>query len=247
MKIALIQMSSLKGETKKNLATMTDFVEWAAAEQADLVVFPEMNLTGYFASSKYSPSALTLEDKTVKAAIKLSEKYRLAIVFGLAEKRGEKFYISQLVVKNGEILGIYHKHNVINDEAKIFTPGKDLPVFQIDNIKIGLTICADIDRPELFKSYAEKGCQLVIECASPDLFGDRVNRNWSGGYNWWRQNCIEKIGQYARENKIMIAIATQSGHNCEDDFPGGGYLFSTTGEILSQTQDYHQGMLLVEI
>ena len=247
MKIALIQTSSKKGDIKSNLATMVGFIKQAAREHSNIIVFPEMNLTGYFTSAKYLSSALEVEDIGVKTIIALSKTYCLTIVFGLAEKNGGKTYISQLVAQDGQLSGIYHKHNVINDEAKIFTPDENMPVFNLGKWKFGLTICADIDLPELFEKYAKAGCHIVFECASPDLYGDREKRDWEKGYTWWRKNCIEKIGPHALRNKMMIAVATQSGRNIDDDFPGGGYLFSQKGELVAETKDYKQEMLLIEI
>ncbi|MEK9177574.1 MAG: carbon-nitrogen hydrolase family protein, partial [Patescibacteria group bacterium] len=81
----------------------------------------------------------------------------------------------------------------------------------------------------------------------PNLYGDRRDRNWEKGYAWWRNNCIEKIGKYALYNKITIAVTTQSGRDIDDDFPGGGYLFSKNGELIAETKDYKQEMLLAEI
>lgn len=84
-------------------------------------------------------------------------------------------------------------------------------------------------------------------CASPNLYGNQENRNWKKGYLWWKNNCIEKIGKYAKNNNINIAVATQSGRNEEDDFPGGGYHFSPKGDIVKKTIDHKQEILFLEI
>jgi N-carbamoylputrescine amidase len=133
MKIALIQMSSKKNDAESNLAFIKDFVKQAADKQAEIVVFPEMNLTGYFASEKYLSSVLVVEDNKVQEVIALNKTYNLTIVFGIAEKEGGKIYISQLVAQGGELKGIYRKHNTIDEEAKIFTPGNDTPTFNLGN------------------------------------------------------------------------------------------------------------------
>jgi len=247
MKIALIQMNSKKGDVKRNFAVMTGFIKRAARENADIIVFPEMSLTGYFASAKYLSLALAVDDSIVKRIIALSKTYSLTIIFGLSEKSEDKIYISQLVAQDGKLSGVYHKNNIINDEAKIFTSGKSLPIFNLGKWKFGLTICADIDLPELFDKYAKAGCNIVFECASPDLYGSRKDRDWERGYVWWRKNCIKKISQYALHNKIIIVVATQSGRNRDNDFPGGGYLFLQSGRLLAETKDYKQEMLLVKI
>lgn len=240
-------MSSEKNNLNSNLAVTADFVKQAAQNMADIVVFPEMNLTAYFTSEADAFSALTVEDENVQAIIRLSKDYNLTIIFGIGEKKDDKLYISQLVAQNGKLMGIYRKHNIVGAELKLFTPGKDLSIFNFGELKFGITICADLDAPELFAEYAKADCQIVLECASPDLYGDRAKRDWERGYTWWRENCIKKIGQYALDNKMVIAVATQSGRNQDDDFPGGGYLFLPTGQLSAETKNYQQEMLLVEV
>ncbi|MEK9177988.1 MAG: carbon-nitrogen hydrolase family protein, partial [Patescibacteria group bacterium] len=107
MKIALIQMSSKKGDDVDNLCTMVNFLEQASHEHVNIIVFPEMSLTGYFTSSKYLHSALTIEDTEVKKIISLSKIHNLTIIFGLAETSDSKTYISQLVAQDGQLSGIY--------------------------------------------------------------------------------------------------------------------------------------------
>lgn len=247
MIIALVQMFSEKGDTKSNLLKTKELIRRSVKSGAEIVVFPEMSLTGYFASKKYLDATLQLNSKEVLEIVKLSEELGVTIIFGIGEQSDDKYYITQIVAQEGELIGCYHKHNVINDEANIFELGKELSTFSIGEIKFGITICADIDRPELFREYADRGCNVVFECASPDLYGDRENRDWEKGYLWWRQNCVEKIGKYSKDNEIKIAVATGSGRNLEDDFPGGGYLFSENGEIITETRDCKQEILVLEI
>ena len=245
MKIALIQMSSAKGKVAQNLEQTLFFIQTARQNGAEIIVFPEMNLTGYFTKEKYSDKCLSLDSAEVKKVIEMSNG--MTIVFGIAEEKDGKKYISQVVAQDGKILGVYRKNNIKDNETLLFSPGLEEPVFTVGENKFGITICADIDQPELFSAYAKKGCNMIFECASPDLYGDRENRNWEKGYLWWKKNCIEKIGKYAKENKINIAVATGSGRNEEDDFPGGGYFFSPNGDIFKETTDYKQEILYCDI
>ncbi|MFA7243842.1 MAG: carbon-nitrogen hydrolase family protein [Patescibacteria group bacterium] len=245
MKIALVQMPSAKGEIKINSERMSDYISFAAKAKADVAVFPEMSLTGYFTENNYIDTCLELESKPVKKVVGASKD--IAILFGIGEKDNSGYHITQIFAQNGKIVGVYRKHNVQSGEEKIFSSGVESPIFDLGGVRFGITICADIDLPELYKEYATKGCKVVFECASPDLYGDRENRNWEKGYLWWKNNCITKIGNYARENKINIAVATQSGRNMDDDFPGGGYLFSTEGKIIAETKDYQQEVLFCRL
>lgn len=246
MKIALVQMASAKGDIDKNLTETERLIKLAVEQEAKIIVFPEMSLTGYFYEEKDLHFAVSVDHDAVRKVLNLSGKYDCTIIFGIAEKEGEKYFVSQLVAQNGKLSGIYRKHNIVNLEAKIFTAGKELGIFQHGEIKFGITICADIDLLALFADYAKAGCDIVFECASPDLYGDRENRNWQRGYNWWRNNCIEKIGSYAKDNQMAIAVSTQSGRNKENDFPGGGYYFSNEGQILTETKDYMDEILVFD-
>lgn len=247
MKIALVQMNSEKGDIEKNLESTKKYFKQAIDDGADVVVFPEMSITGYFTSEKYLEKALNLESKVILDIISLTKNNNATIIFGIAESLGENFYITQVVAELGKITGVYRKHNIMEDETNFFTPSNTEQIFYKNNLKYGITICADIDLPNLYKKYAQLGCNFIIECASPDLHGSREQRDWEDGYNWWRKNCIEKIGKYSKDNNIKIAVVTQSGRNKEDDFPGGGYLFSENGEIIVETDNYKQEILIVNI
>ncbi|MEI6054363.1 MAG: carbon-nitrogen hydrolase family protein [Candidatus Saccharibacteria bacterium] len=247
MKIALIQMSSRLYDIESNFETMKDFIKESIKLGADIIAFPEMNLTGYFYTPEHLINAIPIDNEYVTKTVGLTKNNDVTLILGIAETVGDKTFVTQIVAEAGKIVGTYRKHNIVNLEAKLFHAGDIEPIFVKADKKYGLTICADIDLSDLFQTYAQKGCNFVIECASPDLYGNRNPRNWEGGYNWWKNNCIEKIGQYAKDNKINILVTTQSGRNEQDDFPGGGYLFSSDGKIISGTTDYKQEILIVTI
>lgn len=243
LKIALVEMASAKGKIEENFIKTISYIKQAKGKSSDLIIFPETSLTGYFTEEKYSNSCVEIRSKFVQDIVKAS--HGVTIVFGIAELENDKRYITQVIARDGQILGIYRKHNIKGKEKNLFSKGKDLPCFQIKNLSFGITICADIDLPELYKAYKEKGCDVVFECASPDLYGPREDRNWEKGYLWWKNNCIEKIGKYAKDNKLYIAVTTQSGRNGDDDFPGGGYLFSPEGKIIKETKKHLDDILFL--
>jgi len=246
MKIALIQSPAVMGNVEENLRIASDFVGKASDLGSEVFIFPEMSLTGYFDKAEQMKYSISLENEHVIKMVDLSNGGK-TIIFGLSEKKGNYNYITQVVAQNGKMVGKYEKHNLAGDEAKNYIKGKDTPVFNVGDLRFGITICADIDLESLYKTYKEKGCDIVFECASPDLYGDSENRNWRSGYDWWRENCIEKIGKYSKDNRIKIAVATMSGSNEYGDFPGGGYLFSEKGEIISETRIHKDELLIVNI
>src|SRR5579885_2123840 len=111
----------------------------------------------------------------------------------------------------------------------------------------GVAICADIDTPEIFAQQARQGARIIFEAAAPGLYGEQETRNWRSGYEWWQSECHQKLGRYARENDIFIAVATQAGRTSDEDFPGGGYVFGPTGACLLSTEDWSENVLYAEL
>ncbi|MBF6589650.1 MAG: carbon-nitrogen hydrolase family protein [Ktedonobacterales bacterium] len=112
---------------------------------------------------------------------------------------------------------------------------------------IGLAICADIENPRVFADNAQHGARLIFEAAAPGLDGPQATRDWSAGYQWWRQECQTRLASYARENRVPIAVATQAGRTVDEDFPGGGYVFGPDGACLAATADWSVGALYVTL
>lgn len=246
MKAALIQSPAVMGDIEKNYELASNLINEASALGAEIYVFPEMSITGYFDKKDQMKNSIKIDNEYVKKMTNLSADGKI-IIFGFSEKRDKYNFVTQVVAQEGKMIGKYEKHNLAGDEAKNYKKGKDVPVFSVGDLKFGITICADIDLETLYKKYKEKGCDIVFECASPDLWGDSKNRNWESGYNWWRENCIEKISKYSKDNKMKIAVTTMSGRNEYGDFPGGGYLFSEDGEIVAETKDYKDKLLIIDV
>jgi NAD+ synthase (glutamine-hydrolysing) len=246
MKVALLQSPAIMGNVCKNYAIAANLVKRANKLGAEFFVFPEMSLTGYFDKKGQMENSISTENEFIKKMIDLTAN-RKTIIFGLSEKRDNGHYITQVVAHNGKLIGKYEKHNLAGNEKKNYKVGKELPMFCINGLNFGITICADIDLGALYKNYKQKGCEIVFECASPDLYGESKNRDWEKGYEWWRGNCIKKIGKYSKDNKLKIAVVTMSGRNEYGDFPGGGYLFSHKGTLVAETKNHQDEILIIDL
>jgi predicted amidohydrolase len=237
-----------KAAIEDNIKEMRRYLDQAKDAKADIVCFPEMNITGYIDPQQHPGAVISREHPAIKEITGLSREYHTTIIAGFVEENNAgKPFITQFVAQDGDILGYYRKRTIKDDETKWFSPGDDLPLFSHSGLKYGLSICADIDDENIFKELARKGAKIVIECAAPGLYGDQGTRNWQEGYDWWRDECFGKLGKYAAEYDLHIAIATQAGRTVDEDFPGGGYLFSPKGKCLAQSSDWEEGMLLAKI
>jgi len=246
--LGLVQMKCQKGAVEYNIISMYKYLEECKKKGAEIVCFPEMNITGYINPVKYPQAVISRYNSAIQQVADMSFTYQATIIAGFAEKNySGKPFITQLVAQEGKIIGCYRKRTISGDEADWFCPGTEAPLFTHGGINFGLAICADIDNGEIFRGYAEQGARLVFESAAPGLYGEQETRNWESGYSWWRGECMEKLAKYASASGIYIAAATQAGRTADEDFPGGGYVFDPKGCCICETSDWHEGVLTARI
>jgi (R)-amidase len=253
LKVALAQMRCEKGDWAGNLRRTEERMARAAAQGCDMAVFPEMGLSGYNDPAKYPDSVQALESPWLRDFARLTARHRIAASGGFIEANpAGKPFVTQVLAQNGEITGVYRKAQVVDEEAEWFSPGSEMPVFELGlsegRLPCALAICADSDRPDLFAAFARKGARVVFHSSAPGLYGRRTDQaSWQAGYDWYRGHLFDRLPLYAQDNHLWIAVATQTGSTVDEDFPGGSFIFSPTGECMAATDDWSEALLMHEI
>ena len=248
MKLALVQMTCEKTAISDNVRRMVSFLNRAEDLSADIICFPEMNITGYVAPRKFPDAVIGWDDPRLDPLYAWSEGSRASIVAGIVERNSDGMpFVSQSVIRGGKVVGSYRKINIASDEAMMFSPGSEVLVSERCGVKFGVLTCADQDREDLFAFCAQKGARLVLLPSAPGLFGAQARRNWRSGYEWWREECKRGIGGYAGRLGIWTASTSQAGRTIDEDFPGGGYIFDDHGRMVAETEDWSEGMIVEEI
>lgn len=247
MRIALVQMRCEKGAADKNLWGMEGHIREAERRDVDIVCFPEASITGYVNEVEHPGTAVSLGGLEVARFVVLTQGSSLTALAGIVEStlKGRPF-VTQIVAQQGKQRGYYRKiHH--GEESHLYSAGADVPVFTHAHGAFGIAICADIDKPTVFEAAARQGARLVFLAAAPGLHGPQATRNWQSGYQWWRGECLTKLGRYARDYRLHIAVATQAGRTRDEDFPGGGYLFGPDGRLLTETPDWSESVLYADL
>ncbi len=248
VRIALVQMRCEKAAIPENLRAIDRHLDDAETEGADVVLFPEMSITGYADPTRMPGAILSVDGATVARFLSMTRGRPAAVVAGIIEANpGGKPFITQIVARDGAIIGVYRKRNIAEDEAPWFDAGREPCVFDHAGTRFGISVCADIYKPKVFSDCAALGARVILEAAAPGLYGEQHDRNWETGWQWWRGECHQQLGGYARELGVHIAVATQAGRTLDEDFPGGGYLFGPDGSCLAETADWSEGMLIVAV
>jgi len=169
-KIALVQMRCEKAAVAQNLAQIETFLGEAESRQIDIVAFPEMCVAGYADPTRYSQAIMGLDGPEVRRVLAMTRGMVLTALVGLIETRlGHKPYITQIAVRNGEIVGIYRKRTIKGEELLWFSPGDVVPVLQHDALTYSMAICADVGNETVFRDGAQGGTQIIFEMAAPGV------------------------------------------------------------------------------
>ena len=242
LRIGLVQMRCEKAAVTANLRCMSRYIVEADRRGIDILGFPEMNITGYADPTRYPEAIVRLDGPEMDVVLEMTKGRKSSLLAGVIEHNpAGKPFVTQVVVRGGQLIGYYRKKTIKDEEADWFTPGENVSVFNHDNLCFGVAVCADIDDETVFAEAAGQGALIVFELAAPGLYGEQATRDWRSGFQWWQGKCHEQLSVYAVKYGIWIAVATQAGRTVDEDFPGGGYVFAPDGRQVYATPDWFPG------
>ena len=166
MKDMRVTVASLRSElvdTEANLDRVRQVCVQAAAERARLVFLPELMLTGHGGHPRMAGNAEPVPDGPLaQAVVQLSARHGLCVCVGLAERCHGIVYNGQMVADRGEYIGLQRKVNLSGDEYCHFGAGERVEVFDIGEVRFGVTICYDNHFPELALLHECHGVELIL-------------------------------------------------------------------------------------
>ena len=248
LRIGLIQMLCEKGAVGENLTRISHHLSDAAALDIDIVGFPEMSVSGYADPTRYPQAILSLDGREIEQLLEMTIDFPGIVLAGLIEDNPTgKPFITQIAVRQGQLLGRYRKRTIEDDEVECFSAGDSVPVFHHKGVTFGMSICADIGNEAVFAECSQQGAKFVFELAAPGLYGEQAARNWQSGYKWWEGECQKYMRMYARKYGLWNGVATQAGRTVDEDFPGGGFLYAPSGDRAYSTSDWSQGAVYLAV
>jgi predicted amidohydrolase len=238
--IALAQISCYQGNKEKNLETIKRNVVRAKREGAQLVIFPELSLTGYVVRDQIYELAERIPGPSTRIVEKLAKENELHIIFGMpetSEKAQATLYNSAVLVGPNGLIGKYRKmylptHSIF-EEKRYFRPGYQVAVYDTKLGKIGLVICYDIYFPEVTRLTRLKGAQLIV-CisASPGI----------------RRAFFETLtAARAIENTAFLAYVNRAGIEDGLQFWGGSRLIGPSGRIIAEAKYDEEDFVVAEM
>ena len=179
-KITVAQINSTN-EIEDNLNKIIDLSVNAKKEGSELIVFPELALTGHLNGSK---NAQKIDSSAIKKLIDFSNMNNLYICFGFAENKGKEFFNSSILIGPEGILGVYRKIHLNDNDRKWASEGNEWKYFDTKIGRVGLLIGYDAIFPESARCLGLYGCDLVLcSSAQEGIFthghsGTKVRQNY---------------------------------------------------------------------
>ena len=234
IKIGYVQTSPLFGDKEKNFKQVENLL---VDVEADLIVLPELFATGYTFVSKDEAVSLaeTPKGKTSNFLLNLSKLTGAVIIGGYVEKAGNDIYNSAMIVSNNDVIDSYRKIHLYYKEKLWFSPGdKPLKVYEINDIKIGIMICFDWIFPEVARSLALLGADIIAHPANLVL-----------------PYCQKAMVTRCLENRVHAVTANRIGQEKRGDddfkFTGASQITSYNGKVLSSAPSNKKYTDFIEI
>ncbi len=238
MRIALAQMNATVGDIAGNEAKVREGIAAAKEQGAQLVLFPELAITGY------PPEDLLLKEHFLadaRAAVErvAADAQGIVAIVGFPE-RGADVYNAAAICADGAVQGVYRKVNLPNygvfDEVRYFQSGEGGAVIEVDGETVGLTICEDIwvSGPPLSEE-ALAGAGLIVNIsASPYQAGKGSDRELM-------------IAQRARDSLAVVAFCALVGGQDELVFDGRSVVVDHEGTVIARAPQFAEAMLVCDV
>ncbi len=238
MRLALAQIDTVVGDISGNEKQIRAALADAASQRADLVLFPELAVTGY------PPEDLLLRPGFLDAARgsleRIARRARgLVALIGAPYLDGD-LYNACAVCAGGEIKGVYRKRFLPNygvfDEERYFASARDLLLLELGGVKVGITICEDMWQPgPPATDLALAGAELIVNIsASPFHVGRERMRE-------------EMFRTRARDLVSYVAFCNLVGGQDELVFDGHSVLIDDEGEVIARAAGFEPELLVVDI
>lgn len=247
IKIALAQFNSRLGDVKANLETHLEMIKDARQGGADLIIFPELSLTGYALQDLAVNVALRphQEDPVFNELIDASKDIDLMVGF-VHEDRRHRFYIAAAYLSEGKVLHIHNKIYLptygMFDEGRFFAEGDSVKAFNTRFGRVGMLICEDFWHASLpYLLWLDGADILLFSSASP---GRGLTENPRLSSSLWVEHTNRA---YAGLFTNFVAHANKVGYEDGLNFWGGSTIFDPNGELVVRAPDFTTKLTITEI
>ena len=240
LRLALAQINSTVGGLKGNAEKIAASIERAEALGADLVVFPELALAGY------PPEDLLQKPHFVRANGERLSRLRdaprnAAALVGFADGDGGEIYNAAALLCGGDHVATYHKMELPNygvfDEARYFRAGEEPLIFELNGVRVGVSICEDIwvADSRIAPALRRAGVQLVVNLSASPYHAGKMSER------------LDVLRDFVSRAAAPLAYCNLVGGQDELVFDGGSVVVGADGEVVARAPGFVEELLVCDL
>ena len=243
--LGMAQLAPVLGDLEKNLALHEKILREAEGQGVDLLLFPELSLTGYFLKDMVPSVALTPRDSRLDFLKRASRG--MAIVVGFVEESSDhRFFNAAAYFDDGKLRHVHRKLYLptygLFDEQRYFAQGDKLQAFDTRFGRMALTICEDLWHPATAYLAALDGAQVILCVSASPGRGLRPGGTFANAAAWEHLNRA-----YAQLFTCFLCFCNRVGYEDGACFWGGSEVIAPTGEALVRAPQLEEALLTVTI
>ena len=241
MRTAIVQCDGVLGDLDANIEIARRHIRDAVAEKAQLIVFPELSLTGYSIGSVTDD--LVIEAHDARLAAVAAEAGDAAVVLGFLESpNGVQTYNSAAYFEGGALVHVHRKLYLptygVFEERKHFNPGTSLRAFSTRQGRMATLICNDAWQPVLAFVAVQDGAQVLIVPSASSTHAPMAHTK-----SYWNE--ITRF--YGRMFQSYVVFANRVGHEGELSFWGGSHVIDPWGEVVAVAPEGEETILMADL
>lgn len=215
LKIGAVSMKSLPGNSEENVKNTISWIKKAKEQEIELLLFPELNITGYWNSRELISVAEPLNGKSINILLnEIAKIGGIVAAVGLAEEYSNSIFNTHILIGPEGVMGYYRKTHSPFPENFNWGVGNHFPIFKVGDFKVGIAICYDNSFPEVYRCYATQGCDIIL---SPYAFGftpfktgDIITEQKA--IHDWKKSVSIDLQFAARANVVYSIACVGAGH-----------------------------------
>ena len=253
MKVALSQINPIVGDIAGNTALIVRDIQAAIAQNADMIVFPELAIIGYPPKDLLlKPDVLDSCEQTINYIAQTCKGITAIVGYPTRSNRpiGRALFNTAAVCRDGEVVYRQHKSLLptydVFDESRYFEPSNEVQTFDVNGVPVGIAICEDLwNQPKVIarrlytfdplQSLEDQGAQVIVNpAASPFELPKHAFRR-------------KLFSNAARQHGVSVVFVNQVGGNDELVFDGNSCVYNADGNIIAQAKDFQEDLVIADL
>lgn len=231
MKLCAVQSRAVAGDIQRNIVAHRAMLDEAIAHGAEMVIFPELSLTGYEPTLARA-LATDQNDCRFDDFQRISDARQVTIGVGVPTRRAAGTCISMILFQPGGVRALYSKQHLHPDEEPFFVPGQGFATLRVNGAKVGLAICYELSVPEHAERAVASGADLYVASVAKSAAGVAA--------------AAQRLSAVAAQYRLPVMMANSVGPCDTFESAGGSAVWNHEGRLVGCLDASIEGLIVYD-